>query len=56
MLDKTLNLNYAEKIIDLATLGIISDMMDLRDFETKAIITLGMNNITNPFFNAFVEK
>lgn len=56
MLDKTLNQNFAEKIIDLATLGIVSDMMDLRDYETKAIITIGMNNIINPFFTAFVEK
>ena len=40
----------------IATLGIVSDMMDLRDYETKAIITIGMNNIINPFFTAFVEK
>ena len=56
MLDKALGYNNADKIIDLVALGIISDMVDLRNFETKALITMGMNSITNPFFVAFVEK
>lgn len=31
-------------------------MMDLRDFETRHLVTLGLNNIQNPFFKGMVEK
>ena len=30
--------------------------MDLRDYETRELITLGFNDIENPFIAAFVEK
>ena len=47
---------YSDKIIDLAAVGIISDMMDLKDFETREIINQGLNNIENPFLSAFVKE
>ena len=55
-IDNLLGVNYANKIIDLTALGIVSDMMDLRNFETREIITKGLHYIENPFFCAFVEK
>lgn len=55
-IDELLNVDYAENFVDLAALGMIADMMDMRDFETKHIISLGLSNIRNPFFRAMVDK
>jgi single-stranded-DNA-specific exonuclease len=55
-LDTLMNVDYADDLLDLTALGIIADMMDMRDFETRHIITRGINNITNPFFKTMVEK
>ena len=55
-IDELLNVDYAENFTDLAALGMIADMMDMRDFETKHITTLGLSNIRNPFFRAMVDK
>jgi single-stranded-DNA-specific exonuclease len=55
-IDSLLGIKYAtDNLIDLAALGIISDMVSLKDFETRHIITKGLSNITNPFFSAMVE-
>lgn len=37
-IDKMADCNYADLFLDLASLGNIADMMDLRDFETKHIV------------------
>ena len=55
-IDQLLNVDYAEDYTDLAALGMIADMMDMRDCETKHITTLGLANVRNPFFRAMVEK
>lgn len=54
--DKIFEINYANNYIDLAALGCLSDMMSFRSIETKAIVSLGLNNIKNPFFYYMVEK
>lgn len=54
--DKIFETNYANDFIDLAALGILSDMCDYRSIETKAIVSLGLNNIKNPFFYYMTEK
>lgn len=48
--------DFANDFIDLAALGCLSDMMDYRSIETKAIVKLGLENIKNPFFYYMVEK
>lgn len=48
--------DYAKDLIDLCALGNLSDMMDYRSIETKAIIDLGLKNIHNPFFYYMTEK
>ena len=53
-IDKINNTNIAKDFVDLAALGIISDMMDIRNFETRYLINEGMNNILNSFFNEMV--
>ena len=55
-LDELLNADYAENFRDLVALGMIADMMDMRDFETKHLITSGLENIRNPFFKTMVKK
>lgn len=48
--------NYANDFLDLCALGNLSDMMDYRSLETKAIVDLGLKNIKNPFFYYMCEK
>lgn len=54
--DSLLETDYANNIIDLVALGMIADVMDLRDFETKRIIDMGLAHITNPFFQTMILK
>ncbi len=42
--------------LDLVALGLVSDMMDLRDFETRHLIMKGLGQIRNPFMKAMREK
>lgn len=55
-IDSILHTTYASHIIDLVAIGMIADVMDLRNFETKQLINLGTHYINNPFISAFVEK
>ena len=55
-IDELLNVDYAEQFLDLVALGMIADMMDLRDFETKHLINKGLAAIRNPFFRGMVDK
>ena len=56
--DEILNIDTisATQYVDLAALGNLSDMMDYRSVETKALITWGLQNIRNPFFYYMCEK
>lgn len=55
-IDSLLNVNYADDYLDLVALGLIADMMDLRDFETKHLINLGITQIRNPYFKGMTVK
>lgn len=46
---------YADEYLDLVALANISDLMDIRSFETKYLIEAGLNNITNKCFDAFIK-
>lgn len=37
-------------------LALVADMMDLRDFETRHLVTRGLAEIRNPYFKKMVEK
>lgn len=45
-----------EHFMDLAALGIISDMMDTRNIDNNYIIHHGLKNIKNRLFKAILEK
>lgn len=55
-LDTLLKVDSCNNFIDLVALGLIADMMNLTDYETRHLITLGLKNIRNPFFHFMVEK
>lgn len=55
-LDELLNNDYADQFLDLVALGMVADMMDLRDFETRHLITRGLNQIRNPYFKGMIAK
>ena len=48
--------SYADRLIDLAALGIVSDMMSVLSLENRYIIHTGFSNIQNYFFQALCEK
>lgn len=54
--DDIMDTDYANYNLDLVSLGMIADMMDMRDFETKHLINIGLEDIHNPFFKNMVEK
>ena len=55
-IDELMNVDYADQFLDLVALGMVADMMDLRDFETRHLITRGLENIRNPYFKGMVDK
>ena len=54
--DMIKNTNYADEFIDLAALGIVSDMMSMLSLENRYIVHTGLHNIKNYFFRALCEK
>lgn len=55
-IDQILGVNYSEQFLDLVALGVIADMMDLRECETKHLIHKGLSNIRNPYFKQMIIK
>nr|DAJ96679.1 MAG TPA: single-stranded-DNA-specific exonuclease RecJ [Caudoviricetes sp.] len=51
-----MDVHYADEFLDLAALGIIADVMSLKDFETKRIIEKGIANIRNPFIKTMIQR
>jgi len=54
--DKHYGVSYANELIDLAALGLVSDMMSVLSLENRYIIHTGLNNINNYFFKALCNK
>ena len=55
-IDSLLNIDNANQFVDLVALGLIADVMLMRDFETKHLINIGLKQITNPFFRGMTIK
>ena len=55
-IDELTNQQYADQFLDLVALALVADMMDLRDFETRHLVTRGLEEIRNPYFKKMVEK
>jgi single-stranded-DNA-specific exonuclease len=48
--------SYADDYLDLVALANISDIMDIRSFETKRLIDKGLAMITNKCFDEFISS
>jgi single-stranded-DNA-specific exonuclease len=48
--------DHAQNYLDLVALSLVADMMDLREYETKHLINLGLKQITNPYFKGMTIK
>lgn len=55
-LDSLMKTSYANDFIDLVALAAVADMVDLRDYETKHLVSLGIHQIRNPYFKSMVAK
>ena len=55
-IDSLLDIDNANQFVDLVALGLIADVMLMRDFETKHLINIGLKQITNPFFRGMTIK
>jgi single-stranded-DNA-specific exonuclease len=57
-IDNFFNLKFADNYLDLVALGLCADMMSLKSFETRYLITKGFkkDNIKNPFIEGMLEK
>ena len=55
-IDSLMGTDYAKNYLDLVALSLVADMMDLREYETKHLIGLGLKKITNPYFKGMTIK
>lgn len=46
---------YANNNIDLVALGLISDVMDMRSYETKYLVEQGLENINHKFLESLIN-
>lgn len=54
--DSKYDYNFADDNLDLVAVGLVADMMDLRDFETRALVYYGLNHIKNAGLLALISK
>lgn len=54
--DSKYDYNFADDNLDLVAVGLVADMMDLRDFETRALVYYGLNHIKNAGLLALIRK
>ena len=55
-IDMLLKTDHAQTFLDLVALGLVADMMDVRDFETRRLIDKGLQQIRNPYFRGAIDK
>ena len=55
-IDSLMNTTYANDLLDLVAIGLVGDMMDLRELETKALITEGLKELHNPYIYYMAQR
>lgn len=55
-LDEWFGQDYADEFLDLVAVGMVADMMSLKEMETKFLINEGLLNIKNQFLKALFNK
>lgn len=51
--DKNEGVDFHSKYIDLVAIATVADVMDLKTMDNKAMVNIGLSNITNPYFSAY---
>ncbi len=51
-----MGISSAKDFLDLVAVGLIADMMDLRDFEIHYLVQQGLKQIRNPFLKTMADK
>lgn len=46
----------ANQFLDMVAIGLVGDVMDLRDFETHYLVQTGLSQLQNPFIKGMAEK
>lgn len=54
--DKKYSYDYADDYLDLASVGIVGDSMDLRNYETRYLVLKGLNKINNKLLKEILIK
>lgn len=54
--DKGLGLNYADMGLDLVSIGLVGDGMDLRNYETRYLVNMGLESINNELIKEILYK
>lgn len=54
--DEIYGYDFAKDFTDIAALGMIGDMSNYKELETRAIVNVGLKDIKNPFFAAMARK
>lgn len=54
-IDSLLGETYSEDLIDMVAVATIVDMMDLREYENKRLIDIGLDNINNEFLKTIIK-
>lgn len=55
-MDELMGISMANSFLDLAAVGIIGDMMELIDLETRYIVNYGLSHINNAGLRAIINK
>ena len=55
-IDSLMGTNYANDYLDLVALGETADVMDLRQFETRELVSAGLKQIRNPYLVEAIER
>ena len=55
-MDEFLELDFADKYLDLVAIGNCGDMMSMRSIETKTLINTGLTKLSNPFIYYMAQK
>lgn len=55
-IDEVLGVKYSDQFLDLVAIGMVGDMMSLKDYETKHLIQKGLNSIHNLFVETTIQK
>lgn len=54
--DEVIDDDLSSGLIDIAAASIISDMMNLKDLETRTIVKIGLSKLNNPLLVEMVQK